>query len=322
MKLRIGSRKSKLAVTQAEWVAKQLKEKEAGLDIEMVWITTTGDAASPSTSPSNWGKGVFVKELEEALLKKEIDLAVHSLKDVPQDIPSGLRIGPAPRREDNRDAFLSRFGEQIHELPRHSVIGTSSPRRRAQILYRFKKRNYRVEPMRGNVDTRLQKLRDGQFDAIVLAVAGLKRLGLDSDVTQILEPEVMMPAPCQGCLGLELREDDSAIFSLLEKIKDEPSDTVARADRAFLQGLGGNCLVPVGSLVRMEGEGLRMEAVILDIEGTKEIRVQHDGPTTQPELVGGQLAERLLAEGGSEILFQKQTGRVSPKPPSGEGGKL
>ncbi len=300
---RIGSRGSKLAVAQAEWVAAELKKKASDLEISFVRITTTGDR-DPASPRTLGGKGVFVKEIEEALLAKQIDLAVHSLKDLPQDLPPGLRLGSFPLRQDSRDAFISRFGEQLEELPRHSIIGTGSPRRQAQIRHRFKKRGYKLEPLRGNVDTRIKKLREGQFDAIVLALAGLRRLGLESEVTQILEPEVLLPAPGQGCLALEIREGEAELAALLEKIKDRPSDLTARAERAFLRGLGGNCLLPLGGLAKAEGETLRMSAIILDPEGEEAVSAKEEGPAEQPEYVGALLAERLLHDGGAEILVK------------------
>lgn len=180
--LRIGSRGSKLATTQAEWVGRALQQKNPQLNISFIIITTTGDK-NLSTLQLLGGKGVFVKEIEEALLKNEIDLAVHSLKDVPQELPTGLCLGPFPKREDSREAVISRFGEQLQELPRGSIIGTSSPRRTAQIKRNYKKRQYHVEPLRGNVDTRVKKVQEGHYDAVIMALAGLKRLGLDKEVT-------------------------------------------------------------------------------------------------------------------------------------------
>lgn len=302
MKLRIGSRGSALAVIQSEWVAAELKKKTPGLEISFRKIVTAGDRDQSPSFSSVGIKGVFVKEIEEALLAKEIDLAVHSLKDVPQNLPSGLLLGPAPMRQDARDALISRFGEQLHELPRNSTIGTSSPRRRAQILYKYAKRKYKLEPLRGNIDTRLKKLHDGKYDAIILAVAGLKRLGLESEITQILEFDDIFPAPCQGCLGLELREDDKEILQLLEKIKDDSSNISSRAERAFLQGLGGNCFVPVGVFSQLSDKILKMKAVLLDADGKTAVRAEQSGGGENPELVGYELAERLLYEGGSELM--------------------
>ncbi len=313
MNLRIGSRGSKLAVTQAHWVGEELKKKTPGLDVTFKEIVTTGDIPLRSVddrsfgglaprSFSEGGKGVFVKEIEDALLAKEIDLAVHSLKDVPQTLPPGLKLGPFPVREDFRDAVVSRFGEVLGELPRHSRIGTSSPRRHAQTAYLFKKRGYEINPLRGNVDTRLKKLQDDHYDAIILAAAGLKRLGLADEITHILEPAVFLPSATQGCLGLELREDDEITMKLLETIQDLTANVTAVAERAFLQGLGGNCQVPVGAYSQIDGDDLKMKAVLLDAKGEKAVYAEERGPKSQPQLVGYQLAERLLHDGGSEIM--------------------
>ncbi|MCG3206137.1 MAG: Porphobilinogen deaminase [Elusimicrobia bacterium] len=302
MKLRIGSRGSKLAVMQAHWVASALKEKNPELDISFVEITTTGDRDQSPTFQQAGGKGVFVKEIEEALLADQIDLAVHSLKDVPQELPAGLRLGPFPEREDVRDAVISRFGELLGELPRRSIVGSSSPRRRSQTAYLFKKRSYNLEPLRGNIDTRIKKLHEGQYDAIILAAAGLKRLGLDIEITHILEPTVFLPAATQGCLGLELREGDATILSLLEAIADRSANITAPAERAFLQGVGGNCFVPVGAYSTLVGDQLKMKAVMLDPTGERAVYAEESGSMTEPQLVGYQLAERLLHAGGSELM--------------------
>ncbi len=303
MKIRIGSRGSKLAVAQTEWLGRELQKANPGLEVSYQRIVTTGDRQSEGGELGVQTKGVFVKEIEEALFRNEIDLAVHSMKDMPQEIPAGLVMGPSPMREDPRDVLISRFGEYLHELPRRSTIGTSSPRRQAQIQNKYKKRGYNLEPIRGNVDTRLKKLFDGKVDAIVLAYAGIKRLGLEKEVTQVLEFEDMLPAACQGLLGLELRCEDAATLALIETIKDGPSDTVARAERAFLQGLGGNCNIPVGVGSTLDGDNLKMKALLFDPKGEKRVEAIQDGSSTQPEYVGAQLAERLLYNGGSELMM-------------------
>lgn len=307
VKLRIGSRGSKLAVTQSRWVGQHLLKAHPALDISYVTITTAGDQNMSPDFKTAGGKGLFVKEIETALLQQNIDLAVHSLKDMPQTLPSGLILGPTPLREDVREAVLSRFGELLSELPKKSTVGTSSVRRKAQILYRFKKRGYNIEPLRGNVDTRLKKLQDGQYDAIVVALAGLKRLGLESDVVDILDPQVFLPAPCQGALALQYREKDSFLMPLLQSIADSASDATARAERSFLQGLGGDCNVPVGVFSEWMKTDLKMKAQILSIDGTQSIEVEHSGPSQDPELVGYQLAELLLHDGGAELLNVVET---------------
>lgn len=303
MKVKIGSRGSKLAVTQAEWVGGLIHRANPTVDVEFVRIVTTGDKETVAPLQALGGKGVFVKEIEEALLFKQIDLAVHSLKDVPQGLPSGLRLGPCPQREDARDVLVSRFGELLRELPKGSTIGTGSPRRIAQIRRLYWKRGYRIEPIRGNVDTRLQKVRDGKFDAVLLAAAGLKRLGLEGEITEYLAPDDLMPAPCQGCLGLELREDRADLLAILESIKHPESDVTARAERAFLQALGGDCNVPVAAFSSVVGKTLVMKALLLDVTGEKAVAAAEDGLASEPELVGAKLAGRVLYEGGSALLI-------------------
>lgn len=302
--LRIGSRGSKLAVAQAEWVAAELKKTSPELKIEFKRISTTGDRDANSALTAIGGKGVFVKEIEDALLSNDIDLAIHSLKDMPQSLPSGLCLGPYPKREVSADALISRFGEQLHELPRGSTIGTSSPRRQAQIAYRFKKRGYRLVPLRGNVETRLKKLTEGHYDAIVLAQAGLKRLGLDGEITQILPDDVLLPAPGQGCLGLELREDDEKTLKIITTIKDSSSDITARAERAFLAAIGGDCMVPLAAQATIVGAEIKMRALLVHPSGAKAVESLQTGEIHQPEYVGARLAERLLMEGGAELLRQ------------------
>jgi hydroxymethylbilane synthase len=301
MKIRIGSRASKLAKIQAQSIGEALLKIQPDLTVSYHHITTKGDQDLNSPLSKIGGKGVFVKEIEDALLKNEIDVAVHSLKDLPQSLPYGLKLGPVPKREDPREAWVSRFGELLHELPKGSTIGTSSPRRKAQLLSKYQKRSFKIEDIRGNVDTRIKKLQDGHFDAILLAVAGLTRLGLQSEITQILEPNEIMPAPLQGCLGLEVRSEDTTTLNLLEKIKDETSDIMARAERSFLQALGGDCLIPIASWTVLENKEIKMEALLLNPDGSKQFQVKETGPIDSPELVGAKLAGLLLDQ-GQEIL--------------------
>lgn len=303
MKVRIGTRGSRLALTQTQSIVDRLRAAHRGLETEIVPITTTGDRHTGPTLEPVGGKGVFVKEIEEALLRKEIDLAVHSLKDVPQQLPEGLVLGPFPAREDVRDALISRFGEQLDELPKRSTIGTSAPRRRAQVLFRHAARGYNIVPFRGNVETRLKKIQSGEVDAALLAVAGLKRLGLEGEISQILEPDEILPAPGQGCLALEHRQSDEALADLLLALRDVAAEASARAERAFLLGLGGDCNLPVGAYARVSDAVLWMKAVALDIAGTRRIEAIQEGPASEPTLVGAQLAERLLFNGGSELLI-------------------
>jgi hydroxymethylbilane synthase len=313
MRLRIGARGSKLATTQTQWVGERLRRLNPAMDITYEWITTTGDRDANSALQGIGGKGVFVKEIEEALLDERIDLAVHSLKDVPQSLPDGLILGPFPEREDPRDALVSRFGEQLNELPRGSTIGTSSPRRRAQILARYRKRDYRIETIRGNVDTRLQKVKDGKYDAVVFAYAGLKRLGLEGEVSQILETDEMLPAPGQGCLALELRAADAATAEMVVGLRHEESDVSARAERAFLRRIGGNCLVPLGFRFSFEGDTIRLEAAVMDLDGTAVVRASEAAPRSAADAAGAALADRLIANGGGDILKKLDSPLPAPE---------
>jgi hydroxymethylbilane synthase len=302
-KLRIGSRGSSLAIAQSEWVAGQLAQIDSGMDVEFLRIKTAGDIHSQaSNSRATDGKGIFVKEIEDALLGGEIDLAVHSLKDMPRDLPQGLCLGAFPKREDNRDAVVSRQSIGLNDLPSGSVIGTGSPRRRAQIGYRFKDKNFQFKSITGNVETRLKKLDDGQYDVIILAYAGLKRLHLNHRAAQILETEEMLPAPGQGCLGLEIRAGDRETAKMLERIKDEPSDLTARAERAFLLRLEGDCFIPLGASAKLGGENIHMQAILLSPDGGIAVETKTTGTKSDPEAVGVRLAEQLLVEGGAEIL--------------------
>lgn len=301
MQLQIGSRKSKLAVIQAEWVKAELIKVEPSLEVTLQGITTEGDRDQQSSLQSIGGKGVFVKDIEGALLRMEIDLAVHSLKDVPQTLPAGLTLGPFPKREDPREALISKSGKKLKDLFSGAVIGTSSPRRETQIKFQFGEK-FQFKPLRGNVETRIKKLDEGEYDALIMAVSGLKRIGLASLITEIIEPGILMPAPCQGCLGLELRAEDSRTLELLQKIKDPVSNITALAERAFLSRLGGNCLVPVGSFTEVRGDRLVMRAIILDNEGKKAARAEYSGDITSAGPAGRKLAEDLLANGGASLL--------------------
>lgn len=302
MRLRIGSRASALALRQTGSIAATLKAAHPGLEIDIVPVRTTGDRDQKAPLADVGGKGVFVREIEQALVAKEIDLAVHSLKDLPQMLPDGLVLGPFPKREDPRDAFVSRFGEQLRELPRGSTVGTGSPRRAAQVMRLFPNR-YRIVGIRGNVETRLRKVEEGGVDATLLALAGLNRLGLAEEATEILEPGTMLPAPCQGCLGLEYREDESAVAGLLTALADARSEAEARAERALLQGIGGSCFVPLAALARVEGDEIEMRAAIASLDGKRWVEATQKAPLDQPEWLGNHLAEKILREGGSDILF-------------------
>ena len=296
MHLRIGTRKSKLALWQANFVKKKLEEK--GHTVELVLITTTGDKILDAPLAKIGGKGLFVKEIEEALLREEIDLAVHSLKDVPMVLPEGLSLGAITEREFPFDVLISRRGERLEELPKKAVIGTSSLRRQVQI--KKKRPDLQIEILRGNVDTRIRKLEEGKYDAIVLAYAGVKRMGLEDKITQILED--FIPAVGQGSLAIEIREKDERIKECISFLDHRESRIRAEAERSFLRKLEGGCQVPIGAYAWIEEGKLKIKAFISDLSGEKFIEGYEEGKVEEAQEIGKKLADRLLEEGGKEIL--------------------
>lgn len=263
-------------------------------------IKTSGDKILDVPLATIGGKGLFVKEIEEALLREEIDLAVHSMKDVPTVLPNGLAILCVPAREDPRDVLISRDSCSLDQLPRGSRIGTSSLRRQAQLLHY--RQDLRVEILRGNLDTRLRKLHKGQYDAIVLAAAGLNRMGWSDQVTEYLPLEVSLPAIGQGALGLEGRRNDGFVQRLLEKLEHRPTRTAVTAERALLERLQGGCQVPIAAHATVKGETLIMDGLIASVDGRRLIRDTIQGPVAQAHSLGMQLAEKLLTRGGDLIL--------------------
>ncbi len=293
--LRVGTRGSALARAQTGQVIARLKEQWPGLEVEMVVITTKGDLTLDTPLHQVGGKGLFVKEIEEALLAGEIDLAVHSAKDVPAELPAGLGLVAHPRRADPRDALISREGLALERLPRGARVGSSSLRRVFQL--RHLRPDLQVEPLRGNVDTRLRRLEEGRFDAIVLAAAGLGRLGLADRVTEYLDPEVFIPAVGQGALALEARCDDARTRELAAAIDDEETALALAAERAFLAGIEGGCQVPAGAHARLMGDRLVLSGFLASPDGAFFARDRVEGPSGREEAVrlGNALAERLLA---------------------------
>jgi len=297
MKVKIGTRKSKLALWQANFV-KEFLEKYWGVEVELVKITTTGDKITDVSLAKIGGKGLFVKEIEKALLEGYIDLAVHSLKDVPMEIPEGLILGAITKRETPYDVLISRGGKKLSELPSGAKVGTSSLRRQVQIKKRRK--DLRVEVLRGNVDTRMRKLKEGTYDAIVLAYAGVKRMGYLDEVTEILEE--FIPAVGQGSLAIEIREVDRKIEELIKPLNHKESYISALCERAFLRELEGGCQVPIGAFAEVKGGEVRLKAFISDLEAQRFIEGQDIGEVQKAEEVGKRLADRLLNMGGREIL--------------------
>lgn len=294
--IRIGSRGSALAVWQAEHVKMRLVT--LGHAVEIRVITTTGDRVLDRRLEAVGGKGAFLKEIEEALVAGEVDLAVHSLKDVPTALPAGLRLCAFLERADPRDAFISATGATLAELPAGARIGTTSLRRQAQL--RALRPELRLVDLRGNVDTRLRRLREGAYDAILIATAGITRLGRGAEITEIVAPEVILPAPGQGAIALECREGDAAVSQAVAPLNHLATARSVEAERAFLACLGGGCNVPLGALAETSGEGLRLRGLVAREDGSGMLRAERQG--SDPAVLGRALAEDLLARGAGQLL--------------------
>ncbi|HET7580419.1 MAG TPA: hydroxymethylbilane synthase [Bacillales bacterium] len=297
--IKVGSRKSNLALVQSNWVIDALKAKDNGYDFEVKKISTKGDRILDVTLSKIGGKGLFVKEIERALLDGEIDMAVHSMKDMPSDLPEGLTIGCIPKRVDYRDAFISKKYNSLAELPEGAVVGTSSLRRGAQVLVR--RPDVVVEPVRGNIETRLRKLEEGRFDAILLAAAGLERMGWSDDiVTEYLEPDVCLPAVGQGALAIECREDDTELLEYLDMINDEETSRTVSAERAFLKKLEGGCQTPIAAHAKLSDAGVTLTGLVASPDGKTVFREMSAGDN--PVRLGEKLASELLGQGAKAIL--------------------
>jgi hydroxymethylbilane synthase len=299
--LRIGTRRSPLALWQAEHVKTRLEASHPNLDCQLVYIITKGDKILDVPLARIGGKGLFIKEIEDALLRREIDCAVHSLKDMPSELPSGLVLGATPPREDPRDVLLTRdTSVSLDTAPMGTRIGTSSLRRIAQL------RRYRNDldliPMRGNVGTRIKKMDTGDVDALVLACAGIKRIGETRRISQFLNPEICLPAIGQGVLGIEVREDDKKIQELLQPLNDTSTAFTVTAERAFLAHLHGGCLVPIGGLGIVSDGMLTLTGLVASLDGTECIRKYIRGIPESAEDLGRALADQILKAGGERIL--------------------
>ncbi len=300
-KVRIGTRGSKLALWQANWVRERLEERYPGIEVELVRIRTSGDRIKDVPLAKIGGKGLFVKEIEEALLDGRVDLAVHSMKDVPTDLPEGLHIAAIAEREDPRDAFISKDGKGLFEMAGGARIGTSSLRRQIQI--KRKRPDLAVETLRGNLDTRLRKLRDGSgFDAIIVALAGLKRMGWQEEVTEVLPQDVMIPAIGQGAIGIETREDRGDVMDLIAFLNHHETSLAVRAERAFLKRLEGGCQVPIAAHGTIDGDRLCLVGLVGSIDGSRVLEGRVEGHVQEWERLGVELAEDLLRQGAGEIL--------------------
>jgi len=300
-KIVIATRGSKLALWQAEWIKSLLLKINPDFDIELNKIKTTGDKILDVPLAQVGGKGLFVKEIEEAMLRGEADLAVHSMKDVPTDLPEGLHLSAITKREDPRDAFIAGKGiKSFDTLPPGANIGTSSLRRICQLLNR--RSDLKITQLRGNVDTRLRKVADGEFDAIILATAGVKRLGYSDRITESLPVEISLPAIGQGAVGIECRVDDEFINRLLKQLNHEETAVCVRAERAFLKKLEGGCQVPIAAYARLTDGRIVIEGLVGSLDGKTLIKDKSEGAAEKAEYLGTMLAEKLLAKGAKEIL--------------------
>lgn len=301
-KIIIGSRQSKLALTQTEWVIEQLKKTGLPFDFEIKKIVTKGDQILDVTLSKVGGKGLFVKEIEQAMLDKEIDMAVHSMKDVPSELQKEFTLAAVTKRVDARDAFISNGHVKLADLPAGSIVGTSSLRRSAQIL--AARPDLEIQWIRGNIDTRLRKLKEENFDAIILAAAGLERMGWSEDtVTEYLDPSICLPAVGQGALGIECRADDTELIELLQHINDEQTAKTVTAERAFLHQVEGGCQVPIAAYGTLMDSGeVKLEALVGSPDGKTILQETLTGK--EPKELGIQIAQKLLDAGAKDILDQ------------------
>lgn len=303
MRIPVGTRGSALALAQAEGVRARIARLFPGDEVVLEVVKTLGDRLSAKEAveqSSEPPQGLFTKELDEALLSGRVRMAIHSLKDVPTVLPAGIAYGAFLTREDPRDVLISREGKRFAELPAGSRIGTGSPRREAQV--RAARKELQVVPLRGNVDTRLRKLAEGEMDAILLAGAGLKRLGREKEATEWLDPSILLPAPAQGVLCVTLKESDREGIASLGPLNDAATRTCALAERAFLRTLQGGCRIPVGALASLQGGMLTLQGVIAHPNGEQIMRDSLKGPSEDPQGLGDKLAKHFLAHGAQEIL--------------------
>lgn len=296
--IKIGSRGSRLALWQAEWVRNQLLAKRCKVEIQR--IRTTGDKILDVPLAKVGGKGLFVKEIEEALMRGEIDIAVHSMKDLPGRLPEALHLAAIPKREDPRDAFISLGGIALSDLREGATVGTSSLRRQSQ-LWAIRP-DLKIVSLRGNLDTRLRKLREGQFDAILLAAAGLHRLGWGKQITEYLAPERFLPAIGQGALGIESRREDPEINTIISFLNHPETASAVAAERAMLSRLEGGCQVPIGGHATLSGAQMTLEGVVASLDGKEVIRESRTETASEADRLGAAVAESLLAKGADRIL--------------------
>jgi hydroxymethylbilane synthase len=303
--LRIGTRGSALALWQAKSIAEALRQS-GGVETELVIIKTSGDKFQQTSFSQMGTKGVFIKELEDALLERHVDLAVHSMKDLPTEMPEGLTIAAICKREDVRDALLSSDGSTLDMLPRAARVGTSSLRRQSQLLHA--RNDLRMIEIRGNVDTRIEKLKRGDYDAIVLAKAGLDRLGLSANITQVLPQEVSLPAAGQGAIGIEARADDAETLRVLRGLNDDETRGGVTAERAALAGLEGGCQVSIGAWGRVEQGQLLLDVAVLSPDGAQRIWEKSSGSPEEAHSIGARVAHKLIERGAAALLARESRG--------------
>ena len=299
-KIVIGSRGSQLALWQANWVKAELERLHSNVDINIRVITTSGDKIQDVPLAKIGGKGLFVKEIEEALLAKEVDLAVHSMKDVPMELPAELVVSVITKRESPLDALISKNGERLVNLPQGATIGTSSLRRSSQLLkYRV---DFKIHPLRGNVDTRLRKVKTGNYDAIILASAGLNRLGWTSHVTEEISEEILLPAMGQGALGIETRLEDTKTYDFISPLNHKQTNYAVTAERALVGRLDGGCQVPIGAYAKVENNLISLKGLVASLDGETIYTSENTGPVDDAINIGQELGSRLLKMGANEIL--------------------
>jgi hydroxymethylbilane synthase len=304
-KITIATRESRLALWQAEHVRSQLAGLYPHAEIRLLGMTTTGDQILDKTLAAVGGKGLFVKELEIAMREGRADIAVHSMKDVPMELPPEFTMRVIGAREDPRDAFISNHYDSLDALPPGAVVGTSSLRRESQLRARFP--GLQIRALRGNLDTRLRKLDGGEYQAIILAAAGLRRLGLAQRIRALISPDQSIPAVGQGALAIEYRAGDDAIGRLLDPLRDAPTEACVLAERALSRKLAGSCDIPLGAHAVHEGNELLLTAFVATPDGTQMIRATGRGPATAPEELGRSVASQLLAQGAEAILNHCRT---------------
>jgi hydroxymethylbilane synthase len=295
-----------LALWQAEHVAELLRRAEPGLNVELVPISTKGDRVQDRSLAAIGGKGLFVKELEVALEEQRAEIAVHSMKDVPSELPVGFTIGAVLPRADPRDALISVKADRILDLPEGARVGTSSLRRQAQLL--SARPDLRIQGLRGNVDTRLRRLEEGELDAIILACAGLIRMGWESRITARLDPRTCMPAVSQGIIGIECREETAHVRALLDTLNHAPTRTAMDAERAFAGRLGGSCQSPIAAYATLDGQRLTLDGLVAEPDGSRLLRDSISGSSNDSVNLGATLADRVLSAGADELLERLRAG--------------